>query len=128
MNQGRATMTSRILTTLLVAVCLFLGVSQATAQELPASPIPVAPSSPAGEGPGTPAPRIVAPLPPPVYAPAPPRYEDPYPAPWIHADPREHAGWFVGLEFELLKPHLKNRQTGSVALPGFEPDLIQLPT
>src|SRR5438876_9832044 len=100
MNQGRATMTSRILTTLLVAVCLFPGVSQATAQELTASPIPVAPSSPAGEEPGTPAPRIVAPLPPPGYAPSPPRYEDPYRPPWIHADSRQHAARSDGLEFE----------------------------
>jgi hypothetical protein len=36
-------------------------------------------------------------------------------------------GWFTGLEFDLVAPHVKSRVLGTVAITGFEPDVVQLP-
>jgi hypothetical protein len=43
-------------------------------------------------------------------------------------DPPWAPGPFVGVEFDLLAPHIKNHISGPVAITGFIPDTVQLPT
>jgi hypothetical protein len=37
-------------------------------------------------------------------------------------------GWFLGVEFDLVSPHITNHLTGTVTVTGFQPDTVQLPT
>src|SRR5439155_3907733 len=122
------------------------------AQDLPPAPAPVAngPGSPAGPSglPVAPAPPVpvgpqVGPyaavqpgfIPPPP--PPPPGYfVNPYQdtnGPLLRGDPllenppNRPAGWFGGLEADLVWPHVKNRLTGVVRLDDFT-DTLHLPT
>jgi hypothetical protein len=86
-----------------------------------------------GKPPPTPAPGPVwsgpAPLPPPPpFNP----YQD-YNGPLLRGDPlldRPGApppGWFLGFDFDLLGPHVKNRLQAPVTITGFLPDTVHVP-
>jgi hypothetical protein len=42
--------------------------------------------------------------------------------------PGQAPGWFVGIEADLVGPHIKNRVGAPVAITGFVPDFVQLPS
>lgn len=120
------------------------GVDKTRAQDLPSTPVPLTPGSQTPGGTGNqpqllPAPTAAgSPLmlpPPPPLGLTPPLvapYQD-HNGPLLRGDPlleRSPAppGLFAGLELDVLAPHIRNRLVGSVAVDGFEPDTIHLPT
>jgi hypothetical protein len=58
---------------------------------------------------------------------------DPLPGPYFERDPRldppalPPPGWFADVELGIIVPHIKNRLTGVVTLPGQMADTVHLP-
>lgn len=107
--------------------------SALAAQELPSAPVPVAPPGASAPAAPAPSPRL---SPPPPPAPLPP-ISAPYQEnnggllpgdPLLDRPGSPPPGWFASLELNVLAPHIQNRLQGQVAVDGFVPDTVHLPT
>ena len=106
------------------------------AQFLPPEPIPVTPISPKDPvmPQNTPVDPMPVPLPPPMQPPYVPDvpYPPPHPMeehPWSrHTSYEAEPGWFASVELGVVGAHINNHVTGSVTVPGYAPNVVQLPT
>jgi hypothetical protein len=110
----------------LAVLAALVTAAAAGAQSLPPQPVPVAPPPTVTPGPAAP-PSVSAP--PPLLSPAPP---PDYPAPLPASDalleaPSEAPGWFGGLEFGIVKPHVNSNQSGMLSFGSLGLDTVQLP-
>ncbi len=112
---------------LAVAALAALSAPAAAAQPPPPAPVPVLPPADAGPpqptlGPPAAGP-VVAPPPPP-----PPLFDRPDPGPngWV-ACPSPDEGLLFGVELDFVKPHLKDRVSGTAVFPDGSTAAVQLP-
>jgi Legionella pneumophila major outer membrane protein precursor len=129
---------------LLMAIVVGIAASAAHAQDLPPNPVPVVPGTQPSSTPAPPRPpdNLPAPVlggPPTTLLPPPPPgtvilpYQDRN-GPLLRGDPlldrpeSPPPGWFLGLEFDLLGSHLKNRLQAPVTVDDFGTQTIHLPT